>query len=144
MLQWFSSFFLAEYGSIVLMCILTSILFIGGYLLLDYLFILSFLDTILSHLLFIPSWWFYLENYIEEIFNNPITEGLLYGLTLGLKSSIMIFIFIWVRASFPRIRFEQLMAFCWTVLLPIVFALIILVPCLLYNFNIFPVNINLL
>jgi NADH-ubiquinone oxidoreductase chain 1 len=56
----------------------------------------------------------------------------------------MIFIFIWVRASFPRIRFDQLMAFCWTVLLPILFALIILVPCLLYNYNIFPININLL
>ena len=139
----FVFFFLAEYGSIVLMCILTSILFLGGYLLLDYLVLLSFLDTIFSNLLFM-DWLFYLEKHLENVFNNPIFEGLLYGLSLGLKSSIMIFIFIWVRASFPRIRFEQLMAFCWTVLLPIVFALIILVPCLLYNFNIFPVNINLL
>jgi NADH-ubiquinone oxidoreductase chain 1 len=62
---------------------------------------------------------------------------------LGIKSSIMIFVFIWVRASFPRIRFDQLMSFCWTVLLPIVFALIILVPCLLYSFNIFPMNNSL-
>jgi len=31
----FVFFFLAEYGSIVLMCILTSILFLGGYLLID-------------------------------------------------------------------------------------------------------------
>jgi NADH:ubiquinone oxidoreductase subunit H len=33
----FVFFFLAEYGSIVLMCILTSILFLGGYLLINIL-----------------------------------------------------------------------------------------------------------
>jgi NADH-ubiquinone oxidoreductase chain 1 len=55
----------------------------------------------------------------------------------------MIFTFIWARASFPRIRFDQLMAFCWTVLLPIIFAIIVLVPCILYAFNIFPISINL-
>jgi len=48
----FVFFFLAEYGSIVLMCILTSILFIGGYLSLDYLILLSFLDIIFSNILF--------------------------------------------------------------------------------------------
>lgn len=138
----FVFFFLAEYGSIVLMCILTSILFIGGYLLLDYLFLLTLLDKIFSTLLFM-DWMLSLEYYLEDIFNNPILEGLFYGLSLGLKSSIMIFTFIWVRASFPRIRFDQLMAFCWTVLLPILFAIIILVPCILYSYNIFPININL-
>jgi NADH-ubiquinone oxidoreductase chain 1 len=56
----------------------------------------------------------------------------------------MIFVFIWVRASFPRIRFDQLMAFCWTVLLPIIFAIIILIPAVLYNFILFPINISLL
>ena len=75
--------------------------------------------------------------------NDPIIEGLLFGLNLGLKSSIMIFTFIWARASFPRIRFDQLMSFCWTVLLPLVFAFIVLVPCILYSFDIFPININL-
>ena len=29
---------------------------------------------------------------------------------LGLKVSIIIFLFIWVRASYPRIRYDQLMA----------------------------------
>jgi NADH-ubiquinone oxidoreductase chain 1 len=55
----------------------------------------------------------------------------------------MIFVFIWARASFPRIRFDQLMAFCWTVLLPILFAIIIFVPCILFSFDIFPVSISL-
>jgi NADH-ubiquinone oxidoreductase chain 1 len=128
----FVFFFLAEYGSIVLMCILTSILFMGGYL-----FIGSSLMNIALHV--------YGTNFIiNNIINSPILEGLLYGLNLGIKSSIMIFVFIWVRASFPRIRFDQLMAFCWTVLLPIIFAIIILIPALLYNFTLFPINISLL
>jgi NADH-ubiquinone oxidoreductase chain 1 len=60
-----------------------------------------------------------------------------------LKSCIMIFTFIWVRASFPRIRYDQLMTFCWTILLPIVIAFIVLVPCILYSFEIIPSNISL-
>jgi NADH-ubiquinone oxidoreductase chain 1 len=67
-----------------------------------------------------------------------------FGLTLGLKACIMIFVFIWVRASFPRIRFDQLMSFSWTILLPIVIAFIVLVPCVIYSFDIIPSNIALL
>jgi NADH-ubiquinone oxidoreductase chain 1 len=77
----------------------------------------------------------------NNIINNPLLEGIICGIILGIKSSIMIFVFIWVRASFPRIRFDQLMSFCWTVLLPLVFAFIILVPCILYSFEILPNNI---
>jgi NADH-ubiquinone oxidoreductase chain 1 len=117
-------------------------LFLGGYLLIDCSDLFNLIDFIFSNILFI-DWVFYWRSYIESLFNNPTLDGLLYGLNLGLKSSIMIFTFIWARASFPRIRFDQLMAFCWTVLLPIIFALIILVPCILYSYNIFPANINL-
>jgi NADH-ubiquinone oxidoreductase chain 1 len=139
----FVFFFLAEYGSIVLMCILISILFLGGYLLIDCSSLFSIIDTIFSNLFYI-NWVLYSRSLIEDLLlNNPILEGLLYGLNLGLKSSIMIFTFIWARASFPRIRFDQLMAFCWTVLIPIVFALIVLVPCILYSFNILPISISL-
>jgi NADH-ubiquinone oxidoreductase chain 1 len=133
----FVFFFLAEYASIVLICILTSILFLGGYLY-DYLPSLFFLMEYIN-------FDYYVNNIdSESILSDPLIEGLLYGLTLGLKSCIMIFIFIWVRASFPRIRFDQLMSFCWTVLLPIVIAFVILVPCVLYSFEIIPSNISLL
>ena len=132
----FVFFFLAEYASIVLICILNSILFLGGYIfnfipMLNIIIELFDLDysNIISY---------------ETYFSNPLVEGLLYGLTLGIKSCIMIFTFIWVRASFPRIRFDQLMSFCWTVLLPIVIAFIILVPCILYSFEIIPSNLALL
>lgn len=148
----FVFFFLAEYGSIVLMCILTSILFLGGYLLINLLdiFNLDIFDCIHFMMIYNPifvEWDFYWKCYsfyTEYFLNSSILDGLFYGLSLGFKSSVLIFIFIWVRASFPRIRFDQLMAFCWTVLLPILFALIVLVPCILYAYNIFPVNIYLL
>lgn len=120
----FVFFFLAEYASIVIMCIFTSILFLGGYL--------SFIPDILYS---------YLNS---NLLNNQLYEGLRYSLSLGIKSSAMVFSFIWVRASFPRIRFDQLMLFCWTVLLPIVIAIIILIPCILYSFNIIPTNLHLL
>jgi NADH-ubiquinone oxidoreductase chain 1 len=132
----FVFFFLAEYASIVLICILTSILFLGGYLY-NYLPLFSLIQYI--------DFEYYINNlHNESLFLDPLVEGLLYGLSLGIKSSIMIFIFIWVRASFPRIRFDQLMSFCWTVLLPVIIAFIILVPCLLYSFDIIPSNISLL
>ena len=105
--------------------------------------VLSYLDIIFSTLLFM-DWILFLEVYLENFFYNPILEGLVYGLVLGLKSSIMVFTFIWARASFPRIRFDQLMSFCWTVLLPILFAFIILIPCLLYSYDILATNFNLL
>jgi NADH-ubiquinone oxidoreductase chain 1 len=142
----FVFFFLAEYGSIVLICILTSILFIGGYLLLDNYNIFYLIDIIFDKLFFTDWIIYYKKLYIHYfLYNfNSAYEGLLYGFSLGIKSAIMIFTFIWVRASFPRIRFDQLMGFCWTVLLPILFAIIILIPCILYSFNIFPSNIFLL
>jgi NADH-ubiquinone oxidoreductase chain 1 len=56
----------------------------------------------------------------------------------------MVFIFILVRASFPRIRFDQLMSYCWIILLPLVIAFIILIPCITYSFDILPTNIVLL
>jgi len=132
----FVFFFLAEYASIVLICILTSILFLGGYLY-NYIPLFSLIQYL--------DFDYYINNLNNDnLFSNPIIEGLLYSLSLGVKSCAMIFVFIWARASFPRIRYDQLMSFCWTVLLPVVVAFIVLVPCVLYSFEIIPSNITLL
>ena len=123
----FVFFFLAEYASIVLICILTVILFIGGYL---------NAITGLGKLLFQS------EENVNIVMES--VEGLMTSLALGLKSCIMIFTFIWVRASFPRIRFDQLMSFCWTILLPVVIAFIVLVPCFIIGLQMFTVNFYLI
>ena len=127
----FVFFFLAEYASIILICILTSILFLGGYIM-DFKFLVYILQYI--------DFDFYQNNFLY----NPFIEGILYGMILGLKTCIMVFVFIWVRASFPRIRFDQLMSYCWIILLPLVIAFIILIPCIIYSCNILPTNILLL
>jgi NADH-ubiquinone oxidoreductase chain 1 len=104
----FVFFFLAEYASIVLICTLTSILFIGGYLL-----NLNLLPLLNLFAYFDYEYYEYAEYY--KSFNfllNPLIEGMLCSIILGFKSCVMIFVFIWVRASFPRIRFDQLMSFC--------------------------------
>jgi NADH-ubiquinone oxidoreductase chain 1 len=136
----FVFFFLAEYGSIVIMCTLTSILFLGGYLWIDFQVIYNIIDFIYFELFFV-EWFLYIKPLLNilSFSSSPILEGFYFGFSLGFKSSIMIFIFIWVRASFPRIRFDQLMMFCWTILLPILFSIIILLPAIIYNFNIYPV-----
>lgn len=140
----FVFFFLAEYASIVLMCIFTSILFLGGYLLeFDIVYWFDSLNYIYAYI-FDINWITSLEYFkLREILTSPSVDGFLHSITLGIKSSIMVFIFIWVRASFPRIRFDQLMSFCWTVLLPVLFAFIILIPCLLYIFGMTVVNVNM-
>ena len=129
----FVFFFLAEYASIVIICILSSVLFIGGYLL-DYTFLFYLMQEIDYNYVLIDK---------LEILSSPLIEGFLFGLTIGLKACVMIFVFIWVRASFPRIRFDQLMLFSWTILLPIVISFIVLIPCVLYSFEIIPSNVSL-
>ena len=134
----FVFFFLAEYASIVLICVLTSLLFLGGYLF-DFtslIYLLEFIDS--------NAYIYIIKDNGNILLTDPMLQGLINGLTLGLKTCVMIFVFIWARASFPRIRFDQLMSFCWTILLPIVIAFIILVPCILYAFEIIPSNVYLM
>ena len=138
----FVFFFLAEYASIVLICIFTSILFLGGYLKmfsLDFLINVFFFFDIIN-LDFIKN--IYTETNIS--FVNTLLDGLISSLMLGIKSCLLIFVFIWARASLPRIRFDQLMSYCWTVLLPIVIAFIILVPCVVYSLSLIPTNFYLI
>jgi NADH:ubiquinone oxidoreductase subunit H len=54
----------------------------------------------------------------------------------------VVFFYIWVRASFPRFRYDQLMSLCWKELLPLVFAYIIFTICLFYTFDMLPFGIT--
>jgi NADH-ubiquinone oxidoreductase chain 1 len=132
----FVFFFLAEYASIVLICIFTSILFLGGYL------TIFSLHSLLNIMYYLNIELYFMDTNINIFI--VMFQGLVYSLSLGLKSCILIFTFIWVRASFPRIRFDQLMSYCWTVLLPIVIGLIILIPCIVYNLSLIPSNFYLI
>ena len=41
------------------------------------------------------------------------------GLWFLLKTGVVVFLFIWIRATYPRLRIDQIMAFSWKFLLPL-------------------------
>ena len=82
----FGLFFLGEYGNMILMSSMTTILFLGGWLAPFNLEILDFVPGFL---------WFFL------------------------KVSFLLFLFLWIRATLPRFRYDQLMRLGWKVFLPL-------------------------
>lgn len=56
----------------------------------------------------------------------------------GIKVFIMLFVFVWVRASLPRFRYDQLMRLGWKVFLPLSFFLLTTSVALLFLFDGFP------
>ncbi|MEX2449954.1 MAG: NADH-quinone oxidoreductase subunit NuoH [Rhodospirillales bacterium] len=103
----FALFFLGEYGFMILMSALTSILFLGGWL---------------PPLNMAPFTWV----------PGPIW--------LALKISFCLFLFLWVRATFPRYRYDQLMRLGWKVFLPISLAAVAIVAGILVAFDLAPVR----
>jgi NADH-ubiquinone oxidoreductase chain 1 len=127
----FVFFFLGEYASILLICILASILFLGGYLLnIKFIF----------NILYIPEYMIDSMLYYSYIIFGIIPDVVYSSFTLGMKSALLVFAFFLIRASFPRTRFDQLMSYCWTILLPLIVAFIIIIPCILFGLEIIPSN----
>lgn len=72
------------------------------------------------------------ELFVNDTFIN------LQSIVLGLKTCIICFMFVLVRATLPRLRYDQLIDLCWLKLLPVAVAFIILVPSILVAFDIAP------
>jgi NADH-ubiquinone oxidoreductase chain 1 len=91
----FVFFFLAEYSSILLMCILTTIFFMGGYLVsYDIVYLFDKLNFILPYLYDLDLISSYENFKVQELLKNPFMNGLFSGLIIGLKSSMLVFLFI--------------------------------------------------
>jgi NADH-quinone oxidoreductase subunit H len=58
----------------------------------------------------------------------PVLPGVIWFL---LKVFAMLFLFIWVRATFPRFRYDQLMKFGWKVLFPLALVNILITGCVM-------------
>ena len=56
----------------------------------------------------------------------------------GIKIILFLFLFVWVRAAFPRYRYDQLMRLGWKVLLPLSLGWVVLVSGVLITFDWLP------
>jgi NADH-quinone oxidoreductase subunit H len=92
----FALFFLAEYANMIVVSSVATTLFFGGWLRpFPNVAALSFLD-------FIPGWIWFL-----------------------LKTFVFLYLFLWIRATLPRYRYDQLMRLGWKVLIPLAIANVI-------------------
>nr|YP_009348145.1 NADH dehydrogenase subunit 1 [Hericium coralloides]APX41098.1 NADH dehydrogenase subunit 1 [Hericium coralloides] len=104
----------------------------------------------------VPFVFFFLAEYSSIVLFSTITAILFLGgyhmpelfvnesyiniqsIILGLKTCIFCFMFVWFRATLPRMRYDALIELCWLNLLPVAVAFIILVPSILIAFDIAP------
>jgi NADH-quinone oxidoreductase subunit H len=93
----FAVFFLAEYANMILIAALASLMFLGGWL-----------------------------SPFEGIIPDEYLADGMTGLVLGsgvhwlfAKMSLMLLLFLWFRATFPRYRYDQIMRLGWKVFIPI-------------------------
>ena len=102
-------------------------------------FIFFFLAEYTSIVLFscITSILFLGGFHMPELFINDSLINL-QSIILGLKTCLFCFMFVWFRATLPRMRYDALIELCWLNLLPICVAFIILIPSILIAFDISP------
>ncbi len=94
----FAVFFLAEYANMILIAALAALMFLGGWL--------SPFQGILSDQ-FLSS-----SGILGTVFGNGVHW-------LFAKMSVMLLLFLWFRATFPRYRYDQIMRLGWKVFIPI-------------------------
>jgi NADH-quinone oxidoreductase subunit H len=80
----------------------------------------------LTTILFLGGWASFLT-----LSNNILVSPI----SFGVKTSLILFFYIWVRASFPRYRIDQLMRLCWKVFLPISLGFVFLTITWLFSSN---------
>jgi NADH-quinone oxidoreductase subunit H len=95
----FALFFLAEYANMILIAALTSIFFFGGWL------------TPLSAILPADS-----GAYDIPLLGFLLGDGIHW---LVLKTFFFLSVFLWLRATFPRYRYDQIMRLGWKALIPV-------------------------
>jgi NADH-quinone oxidoreductase subunit H len=86
----------------------------------------------LCSLLFLGGW---LSPFGEDFYFLSWVPG---SFWFGLKTIIFLFVYIWVRAAFPRYRYDQLMTLGWKSFLPLSLAWVVLVSGLLIAFDWLP------
>lgn len=134
----FAAFFMAEYANMVTVSCMAALLFLGGW---QPLFPAELGSRFIPTLLFagggIVSIYHGLNPArkwdkitlpvagavflgIALIFLIPVVAEILLPLFwFASKAGIILFLFIWIRGTLPRFRYDQLMSFAWTVMFPV-------------------------
>lgn len=73
----------------------------------------------------------FLGGYVPYITGPDSLGGIAGPLALGLKVTVLLFGFVWVRATFPRFRYDQLMSVMWKSFLPLGIGYVLFVPAML-------------
>ena len=97
----FAMFFLGEYANMILMSGMTTILFLGGW--------------------YAP--FEFIDQFSIWLFGFAV-PGIIW---FAAKIAFVLFFFLWVRATFPRYRYDQLMRLGWKVFLPLSLVWVVLV-----------------
>jgi NADH-quinone oxidoreductase subunit H len=111
----FALFFLAEYANMILISVLTAVFFFGGWL--------SPLDG-------------YIEP--ETVAGIPVVGSILAFIVsdgfhwLFFKLFLVLFLFLWFRATFPRYRYDQIMRLGWKILIPVTIVWIVVEGVMVY------------
>ncbi len=90
----FAMFFLAEYANMILIAALTAVLFLGGW------------DSPFAGLI----------DRQMPVVGILAAPGLFW---LAAKTFLFLFVFLWLRATFPRYRYDQIMRLGWKVFIPV-------------------------
>jgi len=101
----FAVFFMAEYYNMILIAALTSIMFLGGW----YSPVGAYLPTAL---LDVPVIGWLLGDGIHWLF---------------VKICFVLFFFLWLRATYPRYRYDQIMRLGWKVLIPVTLVWVVVI-----------------
>jgi NADH-quinone oxidoreductase subunit H len=96
----FAMFFMAEYANMITVSCVATLLFLGGA------------SSPLGHLL-------------PDDFGGPVLAAIFPILWFVVKVLFFLLLYIWVRGTLPRFRYDQLMSFGWKFLLPLAMANII-------------------
>ncbi len=123
----FALFFLAEYANILLLCHIGTLIFLGGWTLPDIYYILKYINY--DYFLFIN------KKIIEFQTNHYIYTWIFHVFVYNLKVFFFLFSFIWVRATLPRYRYDQLMRLGWKVFVPLTLGLFFISVSLVILFS---------
>jgi NADH-quinone oxidoreductase subunit H len=105
----FALFFLGEYAAMIVGSSLIVVFFLGGW-----------------HIPFLPT------NSAEQSMElSGVLTGIAHILAFTAKIAVLLFLFIWVRWTLPRFRFDQLMKLGWLYLFEIALANIVLTAIVL-------------